>query len=321
MTRQFIARFCSIFTVALVAACTSDATPAPTQLAADPTAGAFSAAEWSTPVHLDAPVNSAFRELGPALSPDELSLYFGSDRPGSIGGPGDIDIWAVRRECVECPWGAPVHLNINSAQSDGAPSFSPDGHTLFFSSNRNGTHGGDDIWVVSRDDKDDDLGWGTPINLGPGVNTSDPEGQAVYVPALHAEGANLYFARGGGAATDIYRTLVTLDGQVLDVATPVTELNDPAALDGGPAISHNGKEIFFWSGRVGGFGDTDLWVATRKTPHDSWSAPENVGAVINTRGGELTPSLSHDGRTLLWSASMTARPSLGRQDIWMSTRR
>ena len=45
-----------------------------------------------------------------------------------------------------------------------------------------------------------------------------------------------------------------------------------------------------------------------------------MGAVINTTGGELTPFLSRDGRTLLWSATMTARPSLGRQDIWMSTR-
>jgi len=109
--------------------------------------------EWSEPVHLDAPVNSAFRELGARLSPDELSLYFGSDRPGGLGA---FDIWVSRRACLECPWEAPANLcpNINSFGGDGAPALSPDGLLLFFSGAR---AGGEDIWVSRRSDPNNGL--------------------------------------------------------------------------------------------------------------------------------------------------------------------
>ena len=278
-------------------------------------ADAFAGSEWSEPVHLDAPINSPFRELGPQLSPDELSLYFGSDRPG---GHGDVDIWAVHRDCLECAWGTPVNLDINSEQSDGGPSFSPDGHVLFFSSNRPGGYGADDIWVSYRDDVSDDQGWTPPVNLGSGVNTADEETGPEYVPALRAEGTTFYFVRGGVPGGDIYRALVSPTGEVLGNAVPVIELNSPS-FEMEPAIRHDGKEIFFSSGRGS---STDMWVATRQNVTDPWSPPVNVGPSINTpgAGGELTPSLSHDGRTLLWSASFAARGGLGRQDIWMATR-
>ena len=52
---------------------------------------------WSAPVNLGAVVNSAGPDLGPALSPDGLSLYFFSARPGGLGGN---DYWASRRTTV-----------------------------------------------------------------------------------------------------------------------------------------------------------------------------------------------------------------------------
>jgi len=280
---------------------------------------AFANSEWSEPIHLPAPINSSSTELGAQLSPDGLSIYVGSER---AGGHGNVDIWAVRRECVDCPWGEAVNLNINSSQSDGSAAFSPDGHLLFFSSNRDGGHGGDDIWISYRDDTSDDQGWQTPVNLGAGVNTNGHETGPVYVPALNAEGANIYFARGPVTGnSDIYKALVKLDGETLGDAVPVAELNSTAA-EAEPAISHDGKEIFFHSARTaGGFGLTDIWVATRKSPNESWSEPVNLGSNINTLAGDLTPGLSFDGRTLLWSAAAAARTSLGRQDVWMVTRR
>ncbi len=306
----------ALFAVGAIIACSQDAARQPLEPPGSPALGAFANSEWSAPIHLDAPINSSSRELGAELSPDGLSIYFGSDRPGSIGGT--IDIWASRRACLECPWGTPVNININSPKSDGGPAFSPDGHVLFFGSDRVGGHGGDDIWVSYRENIEDDLGWGPPINLGDGVNTADQETSPVYVPALHAEGANLYFSRGPAAVADIYSALVTLDGETIGDAVPVAELNSSAG-EGEPAMSHDGKEIFFSSTRPGR-GLNDIWVATRQNPHGPWSEPVNLGSVINTSFADLTPGLSHDGRTLLWSASFAARGGLGLQDIWISTR-
>jgi len=42
-------------------------------------------ADWSQPVNLGDIVNSSFQEILPALSKDGTSLYFASDRPGSVG--------------------------------------------------------------------------------------------------------------------------------------------------------------------------------------------------------------------------------------------
>ena len=307
------------FGIAVLAACSHDPAEPAIEAGRGLALNAFKNSEWSAPVHLDAPVNSSARELGAELSPDRLSLYFGSDR---VGGAGDIDIWAVRRDCLDCAWGAAVNIaNINSPKSDGGPAFSPDGHLLFFASGRDLGHGGDDIWLSYRENTDDDLGWEAPINLGTGVNTRDHETSPAYVPALNADGSNLYFVRGATlAAFDIYEARVNRDGEVLTPGTAVTELNHPTAVDGDPAIRHDGKEVFFWSQRPGGFGLADIWVATRKSANDPWSAPENLGAVINTVGGDVTPGLSHDGRTLFWSTGFAARGGLGLTDIWMSTR-
>src|SRR5690242_3415474 len=58
-------------------------------------------AEWSEPVNLGAPINTAAIESAPALSADGLTLYFASDRPGGFGG---TDLWVSHRATPESPW-------------------------------------------------------------------------------------------------------------------------------------------------------------------------------------------------------------------------
>lgn len=66
----------------------------------------------------------------------------------------------------------------------------------------------------------------------------------------------------------------------------------------------------------------DLFVSTRRSVHDAWSAPQNLGAPVNTALDEISARLSQDGRTLLITS---ARPgglggTLFGFDIWISTR-
>lgn len=284
------------------------------QLPYEPQFQSFAEAEWSEPVHLDAPINSAARELGGALSPDGLSLYFGSDRLPSVGA---FDIWVSHRDCTECPWGAPVSLGdrFNSPTGDGGPVLSRDGHLLFFSGSRSpGGYGGEDIWVARRDDTNDDFAWEDPVNLGPAVNTTGNENGPSFIPALHGGGVNLYFSRDG----DIYQALVNRDGTVDEPATPVVELNSAAA-ETSPSVRGDGRELFFWSTRPGGKGGADIWVATRQSPSHAWSPPVPL-ASLNTPGADLEARISFDGRTLIFAAGANARPTLGFQDLWISTR-
>ena len=307
-----MSRVLGIVPLVVVLACATEEPEAPWELQAM----SFANSEWAAPVHLPAPVNSSFRELAARLSPDGLSLYFGSDRTqGSLGG---FDIWVSHRACTGCAWEEPVNLgpNINSPGADGSPELSADGHLLFFSGSRDAGQGGEDIWVSRRADVDDDRGWEPAVNLGPAVNTVASEAGPEYVPALEAGAAGLYFTRG----SDVFQVRITRDGEAAEPAVPVAELNDPTTTDGNVTVRADGREAFFWSNRLGGMGGADIWVATRRSPHDVWSTPENAGPVINTGSADLTPSLSHDGRTLLFSAGAAARPSLGLQDIWMTTR-
>lgn len=285
----------------------------PARLAAEDAAEA-----WSEPVNLGAPINSPGADQSPAVSADGLSLYFASDRPGGFGG---VDLWVSHRATPESPWETPINLGsvINGPDIESGPNVSSDGHLLFFQSSRPGGEGSNDIYVSHRADVHDDLGWGEPVNVGPGVNTSAGE----FGPWHSEDGADgpvLYFARGpNNTFTQIYSAPVTRDGRSGGPAAPVAELNDPAFSQGRPTLLVNGREIVFYSNRTGGLGGNDLWTATRRSPNDAWSPPVNLGAPLNSSTGELLPALSRDGRILFFTTNN--RPGgLGGMDIWMSTR-
>lgn len=302
----------------LCTACQSGSDPITVGLEAH----SFARSEWSEPELVQ--VNSPFAEQTPTLSPDELSLYFQSDRPDGAGG---LDIWVAHRDCVGCPWGAPRNLTvINTAVAEFAPNISADGHLFFFASNRPGGQGLNDIWVSHRTDRHDDFGWETPVHLGPDVNSADADQAPGYLQSAEDGRANLYFNRGVNTLlqADIYYAAVTRDGETRGPAVFVSELNVPGANDARPTVRADGREIFFWSTRTGSLGSLDIWTSTRSNVHDAWSIPENVGAPINSSFVDATPGLSHDGRTLVFASNRpgstpnpVGAPSL---DIWLSTR-
>jgi hypothetical protein len=281
-------------------------------------AHSFKNSEWSTPEHLDAPINTAANEQGPTLSRDGLTLYFGSDRPGSLG---FIDIWVAKRACLECPWGLPVNVGpvVNSAASESGPSLSLDGHQLFFTKTEPGTPGSQDIYVSRRADPNDDAGWESPVLLGPGVNTSAFEAGAEYVQSAEDGAANFYFNRTpAGGTADLYTAALTRQGDTRGPAMLVAELSDPIGTDQGPSIRSDGREIYFFSTRSGGLGGNDLWISTRRSVHDAWSPPVNLGAPMNSVAADQQPGLSPDARVLIFASSRVG--GLGGTDLWMSIR-
>jgi outer membrane protein OmpA-like peptidoglycan-associated protein len=66
-------------------------------------------------------------------------------------------------------------------------------------------------------------------------------------------------------------------------------LNENDFSVGHPALSKDGKTIYFASDMPGGLGGTDLYVCTWEV--DKWSDPRNLGPVINSIGDEMFPSI------------------------------
>jgi hypothetical protein len=278
----FLAQMCAL----PVLACQGDSTGAPV---APLTADVIQFTEWSAPVNLGSAVNAAgIAEQNPTVSKDGLSLFL------ARGGLGSFDIVVAQRDSREEPWGAAQDV-------EQAPDLSPDGHRLYLQSTRPGGMGGSDLYVARRHDKRDDFGWGVPVNLGSTVNSSAAEVQPAVVDDDVTGIVTLYFASnrpGGLGGFDIYVSTLLPDetfGPPLLVAEPSSPFDDRLA-----DIRKDALEAIVASDRPGTLGGSDLWVAVRTSTSDPWSAPVNLGPVINTTFLDAGAALSHDGTTLFF---------------------
>jgi hypothetical protein len=89
-------------------------------------AGGGGAPSWSLAQKIDeipgnsSELNTPYLDGCPIQSPDGLSLYMASNRPGGLG---LLDIWVSHRPSKDAPWGAPENLGepVNSAADDFCP--------------------------------------------------------------------------------------------------------------------------------------------------------------------------------------------------------
>ncbi|MEK7257314.1 MAG: OmpA family protein, partial [Bacteroidota bacterium] len=134
-----------------------------------------------------------------------------------------------------------------------------------------------------------------------------------------ADGSAVYFTRNDNVlnkqetySLQLYRAVSSGDG---DHWKDVEKLPfcAPAYNFMHPAISPDGKYLFFASNKPGGQGGTDLWVAERMG--DDWGKPENLGAEINTFANEGFPFVDAKGRLYFCSKG---RPGYGGFDIFVS---
>jgi len=130
----------------------------------------FDGTRWAPGMNLGQPVNSAYWESQPSISPNGRMLFFVSNRPGGFGG---MDIWySILGE--DGKWSKPVNPGkiINTSGDEFSPFIYFNSKTLYFSSNGRESFGGFDIFttIMSRDSS-----WTDPVNLGPAVNTPADE--------------------------------------------------------------------------------------------------------------------------------------------------
>ncbi|MCW9038721.1 MAG: flagellar motor protein MotB, partial [Altibacter sp.] len=163
---------------------------------------------------LSGDVNTPYHESTPAFTKDGNTIYF--TRNNYIDGKkGKDKNKTIRLKLYKATksgdnyWTNVVELPFNSKEYSVAhPALSLDQKRLYFSSDMPGTMGMSDLWYVDILGEDT---YGTPVNLGPGINTEARES----FPFI-SERNNLFFSsdgRGGLGGYDIF--MAPLDGETV----------------------------------------------------------------------------------------------------------
>jgi ompA family protein len=210
--------------------------------------------------------------------------------------------------------------NFSSSRADYCPVFSDrNGSAVYFSSTRNSGTGGQmsgitgtkpgDIYCLKKDEKGH---WKSSEAAEGELNSEWDEGAACFTE----DGNTMYF------------TVCRSDPQYPRMAEIWTSTrNDakwgkPQALKitadtlssyAHPALSPDGKWLYFVSDMPGGYGGYDLWRASVVGGHGV-GAVENLGPEINTPGNEMFPAFRPSGE--LYFSSDGREPNLGGLDLY-----
>lgn len=147
---------------------------------------------WSKSESIGGPTNTPQNEGAQNYSVDGRYMFLvACDRNTSVGG---CDIYySIRRGNT---WSPAINCGkpLNSHFWESTPSFSPAGNEIFFSSNRPGGLGGQDIWVAKvKISENGKLTFSQPRNLGSTINTAEDD----FCPFIHADNKTLYFSSKG----------------------------------------------------------------------------------------------------------------------------
>lgn len=264
-----------------------------------------STAQWMPATNVTS-VNSPQSERGASPSPDGLTLYFASARPG---GTGAFDIYRATRTQPYGTFGAPTEVTeLNSTASDLMPELRADGLEIFLDRWGNGPP---DIWRATRPNITSTFSPPTRVTE---LNSSLSDHGA----SLTADGLDLYFTseRTRAGSKDIWMASRRSVNLPFRPPVPVLELNKAGVDDRDPKISPDGLTIFWTSSRKPGAGGNDLWMASRLHRVLPFGNIVNLGAV-NTVSPEDEPACWALRDELFFSSNRAG--GLGDYDIW-STR-
>ncbi len=158
---------------------------------------------WDRPKKLDIPglesMNKGYYQYGYLANDGKTLLLAFSEKKNSR----DSDLY-VSLQGRDGKWSRPASLgnDVNTNGDETTPFLAADGETLYFSSNREGGLGSNDIWMTRRLDKTWKR-WSKPENLGSSINT--PDFDAYFTIPASGEWAYLVTSTAGKGKADIVR--------------------------------------------------------------------------------------------------------------------
>ena len=204
---------------------------------------------WDKAQNAGEPLNTGCNEGTPFISPDGRFLFFAAcERPDGMG---SCDIYMSRK--MGNSWEKPKNIGqpVNSSAWESQPSFSSDGKTLYFVSNRGGKRD-----IYSSEWKSDGS-WSNPVKLPSTIN-SDKQN---HFPYIHPDNQTLYFVSDGHytvGGDDIFFAKKQADGswgQAKNLGYPINSIMNEQAL----IVNAKGNLAFVSSDRHGGYGNMDIY--------------------------------------------------------------
>jgi hypothetical protein len=212
---------------------------------------------------------------------------------------------------------------INTPVNDGCPIESRDGLSLYIASNREGTTGGNDIWVADRIAKD--APWSAPQNLGAPVNTTandfcpTPVGGNWLFFVSERPGPQTCAAGPGGGDIYLVRHNPALGwGEPLHLGCAETgDGPNTVGAEFSPSLVHTaGGTYLYYSSNA--LGTQDIY-ASRLGENGRFGPGVRI-AELSTEFDDRMPNVSKDGREIVFSSNRTDLGGYGGQDVYIAKR-
>jgi Tol biopolymer transport system component len=208
---------------------------------------------WGDAELIPGSLNTEGQDAATSISPDGKQIFLFKNDIDAESRGGDI---YVSRLSSSGKWGAPKSMGkpINTTFAELGACSSPDGKTLYFTSERQGGFGMQDIYMVKRKSRTE---WERPVNLGEVVNTQEDDAGIFIAP----DGKTLFFTSKGHASMggyDIFKT--TMENgkwtKPVNLGYPINTIYDDLCF----SLSIDAKTGYISSNRKGGFGARDVYM-------------------------------------------------------------
>ncbi len=172
---------------------------------------------WAAAEVVPPPVRTEFDEIYSSVVADG-SLYFSSDRPGSVGDR--YDLYRAQR-LPDGKFAEPVRVGspISNEAGVGDTFVAPNESYMILSSRRPPSEGSGDLFCSFRQS---DGSWSEPQSLGPTIDTAQHE----FCPMMTPDGAYLFFSRRYGDTWETTKggDVFWVDARVIERLRPPTQV-------------------------------------------------------------------------------------------------
>jgi hypothetical protein len=235
-------------------------------------------APWGTPIAILTPGGEAH----PTLTADMLELYFDANR----------NIYVMTRATTTDPWGTPTLVApLSFGFNNQSPEVTSDGLTMFLASKLASSATAEDIYMATRADRSS--AWGVPVIVSELSSSDSDSGSAPSDDLL-----TIVMNRLINSQSDLFISTRVTTADPWGAPVAIGELD--SALDDTSAMLTPDKLTVYFGSTIGGGGD--LYIATRPTVNDTFSAPSPITELDVDYVYDGEPWLSPDGHDIYFTS-------------------